>query len=167
MSSNPLLFRWDLVLIYVLFKFLQGGGTGGMGVLNNLRTFLWIKIQQYTTREVEASSKSIWLPIRGSYTLLNTIIKGIFFIVFYQVNLFRHIHTLSLKWHLSKKTGELTRMMDRGTDSINNILNYVLFSITPSIVDILVAIFYFVTYFNAYFGIIVFVTMSLYLGNLI
>lgn len=79
MSSNPLLFRWDLVLIYVLFKFLQGGGTGGMGVLNNLRTFLWIKIQQYTTREVEVSSKSIWLPIRGSHTLLNTIIKGIFF----------------------------------------------------------------------------------------
>ena len=57
MSSNPLLFRWDLVLIYVLFKFLQGGGTGGMGVLNNLRTFLWIKIQQYTTREVEVSKE--------------------------------------------------------------------------------------------------------------
>lgn len=45
--------RWDLVLIYVGFKFLQGGGTGGMGVLNNLRSFLWIRIQQYTTREVE------------------------------------------------------------------------------------------------------------------
>lgn len=46
-------FRWDLVLIYVGLKFLQGGGTGGMGLLNNLRSFLWIRIQQYTTREVE------------------------------------------------------------------------------------------------------------------
>lgn len=56
--SKPLsnflpIFRWDLVLIYVGFKFLQGGGTGGMGLLNNLRSFLWIRIQQYTTREVE------------------------------------------------------------------------------------------------------------------
>lgn len=46
-------YRWDIVLIYVAFKFLQGGGTGGMGLLNNLRSFLWIRIQQYTTREVE------------------------------------------------------------------------------------------------------------------
>ena len=45
--------RWDLILIYVAFKFLQGGGTGGMGLLNNLRSFLWIRIQQYTTREIE------------------------------------------------------------------------------------------------------------------
>ena len=48
-----LIARWDLVVIYVAFKFLQGGGTGGMGLLNNLRSFLWIRIQQYTTREVE------------------------------------------------------------------------------------------------------------------
>lgn len=45
--------RWDLILIYVAFKFLQGGGTGGMGLLNNLRSFLWIRIQQYATREIE------------------------------------------------------------------------------------------------------------------
>lgn len=53
MIATPLLFRWDWILIYVGFKFLQGGGTGGMGVLNNLRSFLWIRIQQYTTREIE------------------------------------------------------------------------------------------------------------------
>lgn len=51
-------FRWDWVLIYVGFKFLQGGGTGGMGLLNNLRSFLWIRIQQYTTREVEVKAIS-------------------------------------------------------------------------------------------------------------
>lgn len=56
MAVTPTTFRWDWVLIYVAFKFLQGGGTGGMGLLNNLRTFLWIRIQQYTTREVEVSS---------------------------------------------------------------------------------------------------------------
>jgi len=49
-------FRWDWILTFVAFKFLQGGGTGGMGLLNNLRSYLWIKIQQFTTREVEVKT---------------------------------------------------------------------------------------------------------------
>lgn len=53
---------------------MQGGGTGSMGFLNNLRSFLWIRIQQFTTREIE-------------------------------VQLFAHLHSLSLRWHLSRKTG--------------------------------------------------------------
>ncbi|XP_071057078.1 ATP-binding cassette sub-family B member 6 isoform X2 [Onthophagus taurus] len=132
MTVVPVTFRWDFVLIYVGFKFLQGGGTGGMGFLNNLRTFLWIKIQQYTTREIE-------------------------------VELFRHLHSLSLRWHLSRKTGEVLRIMDRGTDSINNLLNYILFSITPTIIDIIIAVAFFVVAFNVWFGLIVFTTMGLYI----
>lgn len=131
-TDTPIEFRWDLVLIYVAFKFLQGGGTGGMGVLNNLRSFLWIRIQQYTTCEVE-------------------------------VELFRHLHSLSLRWHLGRKTGEVLRIMDRGTDSINNLLNYILFSIIPTIVDIIIAIIFFVSAFNKWFGLIVFSTMALYI----
>ncbi|XP_067215376.1 ATP-binding cassette sub-family B member 6 isoform X2 [Linepithema humile] len=129
----PVQFRWDIILIYVTFKFLQGGGTGGMGLLNNLRSFLWIRIQQYTTREV-------------------------------QVELFRHLHGLSLRWHLGRKTGEVLRIMDRGTDSINNLLNYILFSILPTIVDIIVAVLFFITAFNKWFGLIVFTTMVLYIA---
>ncbi|KAJ8956256.1 hypothetical protein NQ318_014990 [Aromia moschata] len=131
--EKPLAFRWDWILIYVGFKFLQGGGTGGMGLLNNLRSFLWIRIQQYTTREVE-------------------------------VELFRHLHSLSLRWHLGRKTGEVLRVMDRGTDSINNLLNYIIFSIFPTITDILVAVVYFIAAFNAWFGLIVFITMILYIA---
>lgn len=115
-------------------KFLQGGGTGSMGLLNNLRSYLWIKIQQYTYREIE-------------------------------VELFRHLHNLSLRWHLGRKTGEVLRVMDRGTDSINNLLNYIIFSILPTIVDILIAVVFFVTAFNYWFGLIVFVTMGLYIGK--
>jgi ATP-binding cassette subfamily B (MDR/TAP) protein 6 len=53
--------------------------------------------------------------------------------------------------------------MDRGTDSINNLLNYILFSILPTIVDILVAVIFFMSFFNWMFGLIVFVTMVLYI----
>lgn len=132
LSEKKAIFCWDLIVIYVGMKFLQGGGTGTMGLLNNLRSFLWIKIQQYTTRTV-------------------------------QVELFRHLHSLSLRWHLGRKTGEVLRIMDRGTDSINNLLNYILFSIVPTIVDILVAVVFFMTVFNWMFGFIVLATMVLYI----
>lgn len=81
------------------------------------------------------------------------------------MELFRHLHSLSLRWHLQRKTGEVLRVMDRGTDSINNLLNYILFSIVPTIVDIIVAVVFFITAFNAWFGLIVFVTMVLYIGK--
>ncbi|KAH8389401.1 hypothetical protein KR200_008632 [Drosophila serrata] len=136
LTIEPIIFRWDFVLIYVALSFLQGGGTGGMGLFNNLRTFLWIRVQQYTTREIE-------------------------------IELFQHLHQLSLRWHLQRKTGEVLRVMDRGTDSINNLLNYIVFSITPTILDLLVAVAFFIYAFNWWFGLIVFLTMFLYIASTI
>ena len=107
-----------------------------MGVLNNLRTYLWIRVNQYTTREIE-------------------------------VELFRHLHSLSLAWHLKRKTGEVLRIMDRGTDSINNLLNYILFSIAPTLVDIMIAVIFFVAAFNGWFGLIVFISMVVYMVSTI
>ena len=54
--------------------------------------------------------------------------------------------------------------MDRGTDSINGLLNYLIFSILPTLIDIAIAIVYFTTEFSAWFGLIVFVTMAVYLS---
>lgn len=81
------------------------------------------------------------------------------------MELFRHLHSLSLRWHLGRKTGEVLRVMDRGTDSINNLLNYIIFSIFPTIVDITVAVVYFIAAFNIWFGVIVFITMILYISK--
>ncbi|XP_039612390.1 ATP-binding cassette, sub-family B (MDR/TAP), member 6a [Polypterus senegalus] len=120
------------VCIYVLLKFLQGGGAGSSGFVSNMRTFLWIRVQQFTNREV-------------------------------QVQLFAHLHSLSLRWHLGRRTGEVLRSVDRGTASINSLLSYIVFSIFPTIADIVIAIIYFGTFFNAWFGLIVFVCMALYL----
>ena len=74
-----------------------------------------------------------------------------------------HLHRLSLRWHLSRKTGEVLRIMDRGTSSVNSLLSYIVFNIAPTIIDILVAIVYFTAEFNAWFGLLVFITMLLYL----
>lgn len=80
-----------------------------------------------------------------------------------EVKLFSHLHSLSMRWHLSRKTGEVLRIMDRGTNSINNLLNYLLFNILPTIADILIAIVFFLTSFSAWFALIIFITMILYL----
>ncbi|XP_077071996.1 ATP-binding cassette sub-family B member 6 [Siphateles boraxobius] len=120
------------VCVYVLLKFLQGGGVGTSGFVSNLRSFLWTRVQQYTSRVV-------------------------------QVRLFGHLHGLSLRWHLGRRTGDVLRSIDRGTSSVNNLLSYIVFSIVPTIADIVIAIIYFVTYFSAWFGLIVFVCMFLYL----
>ncbi|XP_077176874.1 ATP-binding cassette sub-family B member 6 [Paroedura picta] len=121
------------VFIFSTLKFLQGGGAGSTGFVSNLRTFLWIRVQQFTNREV-------------------------------QVKLFRHLHSLSLRWHLGRKTGEVLRSVDRGTSSINNLLSYIVFSIFPTIADIIIAIVYFTSIFSAWFGLIIFVCMVLYLA---
>jgi len=123
---------WHLVLIYVFLRFLQGGGVGGIGLLNNIKSFLWIRIQQFTSRTL-------------------------------QVRLFAHLHSLSLSWHLNRKTGEVIRMVDRGANSIFNLLNYLLFNIIPTFADIGVAIVYFIVAFNGWFGLIIFLSMALYI----
>lgn len=51
--------------------------------------------------------------------------------------LLRHLHSLSLRYHLNRKTGALTRDVDRGTNSISNLLNYLLFNIVPTILEVL------------------------------
>ena len=68
----------------------------------------------------------------------------------------------SLSFSLSL-SGEVLRVMDRGTQSINNLLSYVLFNIAPTLVDIGVAVVYFIVAFDGWFGLIVFTTMVSYI----
>ncbi|EPQ18451.1 ATP-binding cassette sub-family B member 6, mitochondrial [Myotis brandtii] len=120
------------VTTYVFLKFLQGGGTGSTGFVSNLRTFLWIRVQQFTARGME-------------------------------LRLFSHLHELSLRWHLGRRTGEVLRVVDRGTASVTGLLSYLIFNILPTLADIIIGIIYFSMFFNAWFGLIVFLCMSLYL----
>lgn len=47
-----------------------------------------------------------------------------------ELEMFRYLHSLSLKFHLSRKTGELVKIMDRGTASINTLLRLNFLSFT-------------------------------------
>src|SRR5471030_1490784 len=54
------------------------------------------------------------------------------------VETFAHIHTLSMRFHLDRKTGGLSRIIERGTRGIDNILSFALFSVFPIIFQVLI-----------------------------
>jgi ATP-binding cassette subfamily B protein len=54
------------------------------------------------------------------------------------VETFAHVHTLSLRFHLERKTGGLSRIIERGTRGIDNILSFALFSVFPIIFQVLI-----------------------------
>src|ERR1700744_6570910 len=54
------------------------------------------------------------------------------------VETFAHVHTLSMRFHLERKTGGLSRVIERGTRGIDNILSFALFSVFPIIFQVLI-----------------------------
>ena len=61
------------------------------------------------------------------------------------VGVFRHLHSLSLAFHLSRRTGEVTKVIERGTKSIDTMLYFLLFNIAPTVIELtaVLAIFWF------------------------
>ena len=49
---------------------------------------------------------------------------------------FRHVHSLSLRFHLERRTGSLTKVVERGTKSIDMMLYFLLFNIAPTIIEL-------------------------------
>ena len=79
------------------------------------------------------------------------------------LELFQHVLNLDLKFHLMRKTGEVMRVMDRGTGSLQSILSTVLFNIVPQMFDILAACVYIASALEPWIAIIMFITLSSYL----
>ncbi|MEQ7873591.1 ABC transporter ATP-binding protein/permease [Sphingomonas sp. ASV193] len=49
---------------------------------------------------------------------------------------FRHVHALSLRFHLERRTGSLTKIVERGTKSIDTMLYFILFNIAPTVIEL-------------------------------
>ena len=63
------------------------------------------------------------------------------------LEVFRHLHSLSLRFHLERQTGGVSRDVERGTRSISSLISYTLYSILPTLVEIgLVLVILFVKY---------------------
>ncbi|MDB4233904.1 ABC transporter ATP-binding protein/permease [Alphaproteobacteria bacterium] len=79
------------------------------------------------------------------------------------LNTFAHLHSLSLQFHLNRKTGALSKFIDRGTKGVDFLMNYVLFNVIPTIIEIFfVAGILFVLYGFKY-AVVTLVTILLYI----
>ncbi|MDH5796827.1 MAG: ABC transporter transmembrane domain-containing protein, partial [Anaplasmataceae bacterium] len=76
-------------------------------------------------------------------------------------NIFIHLHKLGLKFHLEKKSGEITRYTIRGTKALETFVRFAFFSIIPLIIEVILVGLYFLQYRVLYF-IIILITIYLY-----
>ena len=62
-------------------------------------------------------------------------------------DVFRRLHQLSLRFHLSRRTGEITKTVERGTKSIDTMLYFLLFNIAPTLIELIaVAVIFYLNF---------------------
>ncbi len=75
---------------------------------------------------------------------------------------FTHIHRLSMRYHITRKTGGLSRIIERGVKGVDFLLRFVLFSIGPLILELLMVSVIFLVLFGWQYMVAVIVTITLY-----
>ena len=135
--------KWRVVLSIVFL-------TLGIGVTTVSQQFFGAAINAFGKTPQTAA---LWVVIAlvSAYAMARLLMQafaqlrdGVFAPVQYHamrevaVETFAHIHTLSLRFHLERKTGGLSRVIERGTRGIDNILSFALFSVFPIIFQVLI-----------------------------
>jgi ATP-binding cassette subfamily B protein len=77
---------------------------------------------------------------------------------------FRHLHALSLRFHLERRTGGLSRVVERGTKAIDLLLRFSVFNIIPTILELAFVVAIFVWAFDIRFAVVTVATIVVYVG---
>jgi ATP-binding cassette subfamily B protein len=80
------------------------------------------------------------------------------------LGVFRHLHSLSLRFHLERQTGGMTRDIERGTSGISTLLSYVIFSILPVLLEFALVAAVLIGRFDWRFAAITFGAVALYIA---
>ena len=78
------------------------------------------------------------------------------------LKIFKHLHFLSLDFHLSRQTGGLNRYIDRGTKGIDFLLRYVLFNVVPTFIELVLVIIILFTLYGFQYAAITLITIIIY-----
>lgn len=79
------------------------------------------------------------------------------------LKVFRHLHALSLRFHLNRQTGGMTRDIERGTRGISSLISYALFSIFPTLLEISLVLIYLITHYDKWFALITVIALVSYI----
>ena len=80
------------------------------------------------------------------------------------IRTFRHLHRLSLRFHLERRTGGLSRIIERGTKAIEVILRFSLFNTFPTVLELAFVCGVLAYTFNIWFAVVVGVTVIAYMS---
>lgn len=77
---------------------------------------------------------------------------------------FLHLHSLSLRFHLERQTGGVSRDIERGTRGISFLMNFMLFSILPTLLEIGLVMIILISQYDIWIAIITFTTLIAYIA---
>ncbi|WP_026355000.1 ABCB family ABC transporter ATP-binding protein/permease [Massilia niastensis] len=80
------------------------------------------------------------------------------------LKVFRHLHALSLRFHLNRQTGGMTRDIERGTRGVNSLISYSLFNVLPTLVEITLVLGYLALNYDIWFSAITAVALAAYIA---
>ncbi len=78
------------------------------------------------------------------------------------LQVFNHLHALSLRFHLTRQTGGLTRDIERGTRGIQSLISFSLYSIIPTLIELAMVLGYFFYSYNIWFVMVTFTAIFCY-----
>jgi ATP-binding cassette subfamily B protein len=76
---------------------------------------------------------------------------------------FQHLHALSLRFHLARQTGGMTRDIERGVRGIESLISYSLYSIVPTLIEVALVLSILAVKFDAWFAWITLAALSFYI----
>ena len=79
------------------------------------------------------------------------------------LEVFRHLHSLSLRFHLNRQTGGMTRDIERGSRGVSSLVSYTLYSILPTLVEIALVLSILAWKYDKWFVIITLVALAAYI----
>jgi len=80
------------------------------------------------------------------------------------LQVFRHLHALSLRFHLERQTGGMTRDIERGTRAVHSLISYSLYSIVPTVIEVAMVLTLLAVKFDAMFVWITAAALVFYVG---
>jgi ATP-binding cassette subfamily B protein len=80
------------------------------------------------------------------------------------LQVFEHLHSLALSFHLARQTGGVSRDIERGTRGIQSLISYSLYSILPTLIEFCLVLGYFAYAYDIWFAAITLAALVLYIG---
>jgi ABC-type transport system involved in Fe-S cluster assembly fused permease/ATPase subunit len=80
------------------------------------------------------------------------------------LQVFRHLHALSLRFHLERQTGGMTRDIERGTRAVHSLISYSLYSILPTLIEVTLVLTLLGVKFDAWFAGITVIALGVYIA---